>query len=181
MEEINFFNGKQSSQGKKVHRILGLDPGLANTGFGIIDFCNNKYNLVSYGTIETKSEWAHQKRLFTIYEKLNQIVKEFNPSESAMESLFFARNVTSALFVAEAKGVISLCMSLNKISLTEYKPNQIKQAVTGTTQADKKLVQKYVKMLLNLEEEPKPDHAADALACAITHINYTLGQGGFSV
>ena len=93
-----------------------------------------------------------------------------------METLFFARNVTSAMGVAEARGVVTLCLAQHNIPLGEYQPNQIKQAVTGTASADKELVERYVKILLGLKTEPKPDHAADALAGAITHLHYSTSK-----
>ena len=158
---------------KKIKRILGLDPGLANTGFGVIDCAKGSCHLVSYGTIETKPDFSHQKRLLIIFQKLQEIIKEFKPDAASMEFLFFARNVSSALNVAEAKGVVSLCLALNEIPVSEYKPNQIKQAVTGEVKADKKLVQKYTQMLLKLDKPVKPDHASDALACAITHSHFS--------
>ncbi|MBQ9630951.1 MAG: crossover junction endodeoxyribonuclease RuvC, partial [Treponema sp.] len=95
------------------------------------------------------------------------------PTEGAIEKLYFARNTSSAMNVSEARGVLSLCLAQHDISFGEYTPNQIKQAVTGTARADKELVEKYVKVLLALETEPKPDHAADALASAITHLHFT--------
>lgn len=150
-------------------RIIGIDPGLANTGFGIIDAKGNSIKLISYGVIETPAHETHGVRLLAIYNNLSAVIDEFRPNEAGMEELFFARNVTSALGVAEAKGVVTLCLAQNVIPLSMYKPNQIKNAVTGTAKADKELVQKYVKILLNMETEPKPDHAADALASAITH------------
>lgn len=173
--EVQFFLEKsnRSFSQKKIKRILGLDPGLANTGFGVIDCVKGSCHLVSYGTIETKPDFSHQNRLLIIFKKLQEIIKEFKPDSASMESLFFARNVSSALNVAEAKGVVSLCLALNKIPVTEYKPNQIKQAVTGEVKADKKLVQKYTQMLLKLDNPVKPDHASDALACAITHSHFS--------
>lgn len=157
---------------KKVRRILGIDPGLANTGFGIIDFDGGRYKMVGYGAITTDSDAPHGERLLTIYNKLLQVIVEFAPTEASMETLYFAKNVTSALSVSEARGVVSLCLAQNCIPLYEYSPNQIKKAVTGNTTADKALVQNFVKLLLGLETIPKPDHAADALAGAITHANY---------
>lgn len=157
---------------KQIRRVLGIDPGLANTGFGVVDFCNGRYKMVSYGCISTNSDEPHGQRLLKIYSHLCAIIDEFKPDEAGMETLYFARNVTSALSVAEARGVVTLCLAQHGIKLGEYQPNQIKQAVTGTTKADKKLVEKYVKILLGLEVEPKPDHAADALAGAITHLHY---------
>ena len=157
----------------KVRRVLGIDPGLASTGFGIIDFYKNRYKMVGYGVIETPSSLNHGQRLLTIYDKLCKIIDEFNPSEASMETLYFAKNVTSAMGVAEARGVVTVCLAQRGILIGEYTPNQIKQAVTGTATADKELVQKYVKILLNLEKVPKPDHAADALAGAITHLHFS--------
>ena len=159
-----------------MRRVLGIDPGLANTGFGIVDFENGRYHMVSYGCITTKPDQPHGERLLTIYSRLCAILQEFQPEEAGMETLFFARNVTSAMSVAEARGVVSLCLAQHNIKLGEYQPNQIKQAVTGTAAADKELVERYVKILLGLKNEPKPDHAADALAGAITHLHYSSSR-----
>lgn len=162
-----------SSQKKaEVRRVLGIDPGLANTGFGVVDFCNGRYRMVSYGCITTKADQPHGERLLTIYSHLCAVIAEFEPDEAGMETLYFARNVSSAMGVAEARGVVTLCLAQHDIKLCEYTPNQIKQAVTGSASADKELVEKYVKILLGLKTEPKPDHAADALAGAITHIHF---------
>jgi len=159
--------------GPKIRRVLGIDPGLANTGFGVVDFYNGKYRMVSYGCITTKSDEPLGQRLLKISSNLQKVIDEFKPDEAGMEELFFAKNVTSAISVAEAKGVCTLVLAQNCIPLSEYKPNQIKQAVTGMIKAEKDLVQRYVKILLGLESEPKPDHAADALAASITHIHYS--------
>ncbi len=155
----------------EVRRVLGIDPGLASTGWGIIDYSNNRFRLVKYGVIETPSRETHSTRLLSIYNDLFSVIDEFRPTEAGMETLYFAKNVSSAMGVAEARGVVTLCLAQNNIPLGEYTPNQIKQSVTGTAAADKALVEKYVKLLLGLAVEPKPDHAADALAGAITHIN----------
>ncbi|MBQ0002513.1 MAG: crossover junction endodeoxyribonuclease RuvC [Treponema sp.] len=157
---------------KKVRRILGIDPGLANTGFGIIEFDGSRYKMLTYGSISTSPDAPHGERLLTIYNRLNALIVEFAPTEASMETLYFAKNVTSALAVSEARGAVSLCLAQNCIPLSEYSPNQIKKAVSGNTTADKALVQNFVKLLLGLETVPKPDHAADALAGAITHANY---------
>lgn len=158
---------------KAVRRVLGIDPGLASTGYGIVDFYNNRYRMVSYGVISTESQQPHGERLLQIYSKLIAVIQEFKPTESAMETLYFAKNVSSAMSVAEARGVATLCLAQNCIPLGEYTPNIIKQAVTGTASAGKSTVQEYVRLLLGLEVIPKPDHAADALAAAITHIHST--------
>ncbi|WP_338368756.1 crossover junction endodeoxyribonuclease RuvC [Treponema bryantii] len=175
-------NGASSSKGpgtrerRRIRRVLGIDPGLANTGFGVVDFYDGRYRMVSYGCITTKADQPHGERLLTIYSRLCAVIDEFQPDEAGMETLYFARNVTSALSVAEAKGVVTLCLVQHNIKLGEYQPNQIKQAVTGTAAADKELVERYVKILLGLKTEPKPDHAADALAGAITHLHYSAGM-----
>lgn len=158
----------------RVRRVLGIDPGLANTGFGVVDFCEGRYRMVSYGCITTKADQPHGERLLTIYSRLCAVIDEFQPDEAGMETLYFARNVTSAMGVAEARGVVTLCLAQHNIKLGEYQPNQIKLAVTGTAAADKELVERYVKILLGLKTEPKPDHAADALAGAITHLHYNF-------
>ncbi|WP_261793771.1 crossover junction endodeoxyribonuclease RuvC [Treponema pectinovorum] len=157
-----------------VRRVLGIDPGLANTGFGIVDYFKGRYRMVSYGCITTKSDESLGTRLLKIASSLQAVIDEFKPLEAGMEELFFVKNVSSGISVAEAKGVCTLVLAQNCIPLSEYKPNQIKQAVTGTARADKALVEKYVKILLGLETEPKPDHAADALAGAITHLHHKL-------
>ena len=159
---------------KKIRRVIGIDPGLANTGFGVVDYYNGRYRMVSYGVITTKSESPHGERLLTIYNRLQSVIDEFKPDEAGMETLYFAKNASSAMTVAEARGVVTLCLAQNCIKLGEYTPNQIKSAVTGSATADKELVERYIKILLNLETEPKPDHAADALAGAITHIHHSL-------
>ena len=154
-----------------VRRVLGIDPGLASTGYGIVDFSGNRYRMVSYGVISTKPEEVHGQRLLTIYSRLSAVIQEFKPHEASMETLYFAKNVTSAMSVAEARGVITLCLAQNCIPLGEYTPNTIKQSVTGTASSGKSAVQEYVRLLLGLETIPKPDHAADALAAAITHLH----------
>lgn len=154
----------------KTRRIIGIDPGLAHTGFGVIDATGNEIRLVSYGVIETSADEEHGIRLLSIYNRFQAVLQEFKPTQAGMEELYFARNVSSALAVAEAKGVVTMCLAQNVIPLNMYRPNQIKYAVTGTKTADKKTVEQYVKILLNLEVEPKPDHAADALAAALTQV-----------
>lgn len=152
-------------------KVLGIDPGLANTGFGIVESVKGNLHLISYGVIETSSEESHEIRLLAIYNRLSAVIEEFKPDVAEMETLFFARNTTSALAVAEAKGVISLCAAQNAIPIFNYTPNQIKYSVCGIRNADKETVQNCVKILLKLKNPPSPDHAADALAGAITHIN----------
>ncbi|MGI5173980.1 crossover junction endodeoxyribonuclease RuvC [Treponema sp. OMZ 840] len=155
-------------------RVLGIDPGLASTGWAVIDYADSRYRSVGWGVIETEKDMKRGERLLYIYDQLQNILDMYNPNEAGMETLYFAKNVTSALVVAEARGTVTLCLSRNAVPLFEYSPNCIKKAVSGTARADKILVQQYVKLLLGLSELPKPDHAADALAAAITHIHTVL-------
>lgn len=161
----------QQNNESKVLRVLGIDPGLASTGWGIVDFHQNRYRMVAYGVIETSPDAPRGERLSAIYTRLNSIIMEYHPREAGMETLYFAKNASSAMAVAEARGVVTLCLAQNCILLGEYTPIVIKQSVSGCATADKKIVQDFVKLLLGLEVIPKPDHAADALAAAMTHIN----------
>ena len=154
-------------------RILGIDPGYANTGFGIVDFINGTMKLVGYGVIETDNSMTHSKRLLEIFNGIETVIEKYKPNECAMEDLFFGKNASSAMNVSEAKGVVTVALEKNSIPLFMYKPNQIKSSVTGTQSADKDTVERYVQILLRLKEKPNPDHAADALAMAITHINHS--------
>lgn len=160
-------NSKNASIAKR--RILGIDPGLASTGWGIIDVCGSHLVHIAHGVIETSSQTPHQIRLLDIYNHILAVLREYAPSEASMEALYFAKNVTSGLVVAEARGVVTLCLAQNAVPLAEYSPLSIKQSVVGSAKAEKKHVQQYVKLLLGLQQVPKPDHAADALAAAITH------------
>lgn len=148
-------------------RILGIDPGTGILGFGIIDYEKNKLQLVDAGVIRTPVHHPDAERLLIIYDELKQLIEEFKPDEMAVEKLFFARNVTTAMTVAQARGVVLLLGQQHKLGLHEFTPLQIKQAVTGYGKADKKQMQEMVRVLLQLKEIPKPDDAADALAAAI--------------
>ncbi len=150
-------------------RIIGIDPGTGILGFGIIEANGSRAQLVDAGVIRTPVHEDDAVRLLTIYEELTDIIVQTKPSVMAVEKLFFARNVTTAMTVAQARGVVLLCGQQAGLSLFEYTPMQIKQAVTGYGKADKKQMQEMVKTLLTLSEIPKPDDAADALAAALTH------------
>lgn len=154
-----------------VRRVVGIDPGLASTGYGIVDFRANRLTYIAHGVIETSAKMPHQERLLIIFNELNAVLDRFLPQEAGMETLYFAKNVSSAMGVAEARGVVTLALALHGIPLGEYTPHGIKQAVVGVARADKKQVQESVRMLLGLSEIPKPDHAADGLAAAITRIH----------
>lgn len=151
---------------------LGIDPGTATTGFGLVRE-NDQGNLevVDYGVILTPAGLEPEKRLLEIFNRINQIILLHKPELCAVEKLFFQRNVTTAMSVSQARGVILLSFALAGLAVAEYTPMEIKQAVTGYGGADKRQVQLMVQSLLQLNELPKPDDAADALAIAICHLN----------
>ena len=149
-------------------RILGIDPGTGILGFGVIDVDkSSKMKLVDAGVIRTPVHEDDSVRLLTIFNELKSIINEFKPKVMSVEKLFFARNVTTAMTVSQARGVVLLLGMQHELELHEYTPMQIKQAVTGYGKADKKQIQEMVRVLLQLKEIPKPDDAADALAAAI--------------
>lgn len=148
--------------------LLGLDPGLAHTGWGVIHILpGGKARCSAYGTIRTSAGLPEEERLTLIYDRLGEITEEHKPEAGALETLYFAKNVRSALPVAQARGVLLLALRKRGVSVFHYTPLQIKQAVVGTGSAEKRQVQEMTKLLLGLRELPKPDHAADALAAAL--------------
>ncbi len=149
-------------------RILGIDPGTGILGFGIVDVDKNgKYKMVDAGVIRTSSTQSDSTRLKIIYDELKVIINENKPTIMSVEKLFFAQNVTTAMTVSQARGVVLLLGEKSNMDLYEFTPLQIKQAMTGYGRADKKQIQEMVRILLNLSEVPKPDDCADALAAAI--------------
>ncbi|MGI6593947.1 MAG: crossover junction endodeoxyribonuclease RuvC [Christensenellales bacterium] len=152
-------------------RIIGIDPGYGILGFGIIDYQNNKHTLVDYGVIKTSKDISFPDRLLHIGKRLNELLEIYNPKEMAVEELFFQKNAKTAMFVAQARGVILYVAKEKNIPVYEYTPLQIKQGLTGYGRAEKIQIQQMVKLFLNLTKIPKPDDAADALAVAITHSN----------
>lgn len=155
-------------------RILGIDPGTGILGFGVVDCEIGKpLRLVTGGVISTPAHTPIEIRLEEIFNGLNEIIAETKPTEVSIEKLFFSKNVTTAISVAQARGVAILAAQLAKLPVAEYTPNQIKQTLTGYGSADKKQVQEMVRVQLNLQQVPKPDDAADALAAAITHFYMT--------
>jgi crossover junction endodeoxyribonuclease RuvC len=148
-------------------RIIGIDPGLANTGWGVIDYTGGAIRYVDHGSIETKAGCPQAERLFFIMESIRSLLDTYKPAEAAVETLYFGRNVSSAFPVAEARGVIFATLAERKLAVHELKPNMIKKGVTGVSKADKKQVQEMVRIILGLPEIPRPDHAADALGAAI--------------
>lgn len=158
-------------------RILGIDPGTGILGFGVIEIdAKNKVQLIDGGVIRTPVKHPDAERLLIIYDELRQIIEELKPSVMAVEKLFFAQNVTTAMTVAQARGVVLLLGMMNKLEVYEYTPLQIKQALTGYGRADKKQMQEMVRVVLGLKKVPEPDDCADALAAAICHANHTSYQ-----
>ena len=150
-------------------RILGIDPGLAIVGWGVVDYEKSKFRTVAYGSIQTPANTPTEKRLKLIFEGMQELLKTYTPEAIAVEELFFNTNITTGIRVAEARGIILLGAELARVPLFEYTPLQVKQAVVGYGRADKKQVITMVTMLLNLPKPPKPDDTADALAIAICH------------
>jgi crossover junction endodeoxyribonuclease RuvC len=150
-------------------RIIGIDPGTGILGFGVIDYNNNKLTLVDAGVIRTPAKQDDAIRLETIFDELSNIISENKPEVMSVEKLFFSQNVTTAMSVSQARGVILLCAKKANLDIYEYTPQQIKQSLTGYGRAEKKQIQEMVKTMLRLKEVPKPDDCADALAAAITY------------
>jgi len=148
-------------------RILGIDPGTGRLGFGIIELSNRELKLVDAGVITTSKNLSDSERLKIIYDDLNDIITDNSPSIISVEKLFFAQNVTTAMSVSQARGVVLLLAEIHKLNIYEYTPLQIKQALTGYGRAEKYQIQNLVKMILGLKNIPKPDDCADALAAAI--------------
>ncbi len=149
--------------------ILGIDPGLAIVGWGVIEYRNSKFRTVAYGSIQTPAGMRTEERLSAIFDGMNELIEKYRPDAMAVEELFFNTNVTTGIRVAEARGVILLAAERAGIPMQEYTPMQVKQAVTGYGKAEKRQVITMVTMLLSLQKPPKPDDTADALAIAICH------------
>ena len=165
-------------------RIIGIDPGYAITGFGIIEYVGNKFKVLEFGVISTPSGTPFEKRLLKISEDLDSLIKKYKPDSMAVEELFFSRNTTTAIGTAQARGVAILTGAKAGIDVYEYTPLEVKMAVSGYGRADKNQIQQMVKVLLNLKEIARPDDASDGLAVAICHAHTGLNssfltKGGF--
>lgn len=156
--------------------VLGIDPGIAIMGVGVIQYEGNKFKPLYYGAIKTSSKDSTDKRLGIIYNQLLGLLEEFKPDAVVIEELFFNNNAKTAFLVGQARGVAILAAATNSINIYEYTPLQVKQGVVGYGRADKNQVQQMIKTLLCLKEAPKPDDVADALAIAICHAH----SGNFS-
>lgn len=151
--------------------VLGIDPGLATTGYGVIRSLNRKLEVINYGCLLTKSGRPLSTRLLTIYQQMKELILTYSPDVVVIEEIFFCKNVKTALQVGHVRGVIMLAAIEANIKIAEYTPLQVKQALTGFGRADKKQIQEMVKIFLKLKTIPKPDDAADALAIAVCHIH----------
>ncbi len=149
--------------------ILGIDPGTATTGWGIVRSIKNGFDYVEAGVISTPANLALEKRLLIIHKDIKTIVKQYQPDVCALELLFFNTNAKTAMIVGQARGAVMLTSELLRIPLFSYTPLQVKIAITGYGRADKQQMQKMVQKLLKLKAVPQPDDAADALAVALTH------------
>jgi len=156
-----------SNNSKNKYIVLGIDPGIADTGYGVIEFEEMKMSCLDYGSIKTGPKERMPDRLEKLSSELNKIIKKYRPAIFAIEQLFFCNNVKTAIAVGQARGVALLAAGRNKIPVVEFTPIQVKQAVSSYGGANKQQVQKMVKLILNLKEIPRPDDAADALAIAI--------------
>lgn len=157
-------------------RILGIDPGIAIVGFGFVDKLGSRIVPVQYGAIQTEAHTETAQRLQIIYESALELIDRYKPDAMGIEKLFFNRNVTTALTVGEARGVIMLAAKQRGLQIAEYTPLQVKQAIVGYGKAEKKQVQEMVKIFLKLTAVPKPDDVADALAVAICHAHSSALQ-----
>ena len=162
-------------------KILGIDPGIAIVGFGVIEYDGFKFKTIDYGAITTPAHTPLPARLKMVYDDMNYVIEKFKPDQVAIEELFFNNNAKTAIAVGQARGVLILAAENRKIPVYEYTPLQVKQGVVGYGRADKKQVQQMVKSMLSRHEIPKPDDTADALAIAVchAHTNYSIIKGGY--
>lgn len=154
--------------------VMGIDPGLATLGYGIINYEYNHFNVIEYGAIITPSDRPLASRLKEIYDDMSDLIDKYRPDAFAIEELFFNKNAKTAIVIGEARGVAIVTAAQKGIEVYEYTPLQVKQAVVGYGRAEKLQVQLMVKALLNLREVPKPDDVADALAVAICHCHHNV-------
>ncbi|MDK2820173.1 MAG: crossover junction endodeoxyribonuclease RuvC [Clostridia bacterium] len=152
--------------------ILGIDPGTAIVGYGLVQVTSGRPQAIDYGCIRTKAKDKASLRLVTIYDKIKDLIKKHQPDTIAVEELFFNKNTRTALSVGQARGVILLAAAHSGLPIAEYTPLEVKQAVTGFGRAPKDQIQRMVKVLLNLETIPKPDDVADALAIGLCHASF---------
>ncbi len=155
-------------------RVLGIDPGLAKTGWGLVDSDGNRHRHVDHGLIETQPDQPPEKRILVLYRELSSLVNAYNPAAMGVETLYFVKNISSAMPVAQARGIALLVAAQNDLKLCEFEPATIKQSVTGSGRADKKQVQSLIQLILGMDSIPGSDHSADALAAAVTLIHHGI-------
>lgn len=153
-------------------RVLGLDPGTATVGYGVVEDRDGRFVAVAYGAITTSAKEETGRRLQQIYQETERLIAQYRPDAAAVEQLFFGRNITTAISVGQARGVLLLALTNAGLPISEYSPPKIKEAVSGYGNASKDQVQFMVQNLLNLDETPQPDDAADGLAVALTHCQH---------
>jgi len=157
--------------------IMGIDPGFAITGYGIVKYEGNKFSVIDYGAITTEASMKLPQRLLMLSNKLDELIARYKPDAISIEELFFNKNIKTALTVGHGRGVAVLSAAKSGIDVYEYTPLQVKQAVVGYGRAEKSQIQQMIKVILNLDEIPKPDDVADALAVAICHAHsYRMGE-----
>lgn len=157
-------------------RVLGIDPGYAIVGWGVVEYTGNRFSPVGYGAVCTDKNTPFEQRLIEIYDGVQAVCREYRPEALAIEKLYYQHNQTTVIGVAEARGVILLAAAQAGVPIYEYTPMQVKQAVTGYGKAVKKQIQEMTRILLHLESVPKPDDTADALAMAIAHCHCSRSQ-----
>jgi crossover junction endodeoxyribonuclease RuvC len=163
---------------KYKHIVMGIDPGTATTGYGVVAQTNaGDFVLLACGVIRTPAHTPMHLRLLELFTDLQKLIQEFQPHAMAVEKLFFGRNVTTAISVGQARGAVLLAAAMAHLVFAEYTPAEVKQAIAGYGNAEKRQVQEMVQRLLNLEETPKPDDAADGVAIAICHLHRIHYQG----
>ncbi len=150
-------------------RILGIDPGIAIVGWGVVDYTGNRFRMIGCGSVQTPAEMRTEDRLMEIYRRISELIEIYKPDCMSIEELFWNTNQTTGIRVSEARGVMLLCAAQRKLRIFEYTPLQVKQAVVGYGRAEKKQIIAMVTRILGLEKPPKPDDTADALALAICH------------
>lgn len=161
--------------------IVGIDPGLAISGYGVLNYIGNKFEVIDYGAVTTESKEEFPRRLKIIYDSYIELFKLYKPEAVAIEELFYNKNVKTAIAIAEARGVHLLAAENSGISLYEYTPLQIKQGIVGYGRAEKKQIQEMVKVILHLDSIPKPDDVADGLAAAICHAHSLKYASDFKI
>lgn len=157
--------------------VLGIDPGLAHTGWGLVERNGMRFRCVAYGCVATYSDTPLHRRLLKIYQQVGAVIERYRPYAVGIETVWFGNNTTSAFATGQARGAALVACAEHGLDLGEYAPSTIKQTVVGTGQADKHQVQYMMRQLLNLEEEPHPDHAADALAAAVCYLVNAVPSG----